>query len=78
MSSLNIHQVPEGSILVFNGIEFEDDTMDWTMKVIAKTIGHMNFCIVELHDSGSIEVWGPDTNIKSKIEELLNGAEEEV
>lgn len=73
MSSLTVHQIPEGSVLVLKGVEMDDETADDMMRYIVKAVGHLRFCIIHLpDDEGTVDVWGPDTDLQAKIEELLN------
>lgn len=73
MSSLTVHQILEGSVLVLKGVEMDEETVDVMMKYIIKATGHTKFCIIHLpDDEGTVDIWGPDTDLQAKIEELLN------
>lgn len=70
--------VPEGSILVLTGIDFGErddvngeDPMDEVGRHIEACVGHRKFCLIYGRDGGEAEVWGPDVDLKAKIEDLL-------
>lgn len=70
--------IPEGSILLISGVDTTVDTetgydpMQAAGEVIELVCGHRKFAVIYAPaGNADVEVWGPDTDLKARIEELL-------
>lgn len=71
---MQVAQVPEGSIILLVGLQFEDvDGM--VVPVIAEAVGHNKFAVV-MANAGRMEVVGPDDDLAARVRALLADAED--
>lgn len=64
-------KVPVGSVLVLSGVEFGGDSLDDFADEVERACAHRQFAILVVDDGGEVEVWGPDVDLKAKVQELL-------
>lgn len=77
--SLHGVQVLPGSVLVLTGVDFGvdefaplgRDPLSELADEIERAAGHRLFVILQVDDGGEVEVWGPDVDLKAKVQELL-------
>lgn len=63
--------IVEGSIVVLRDVEFEPDVMAGVVESMRDLVGHDRFLVVALAGDGDLETWGPDVDLRAKLEELL-------
>lgn len=80
--TLASHQILPGSVVVLTGFKWEaGDTdesapfMEALVNEIQRATGHGQFVILHLGEDADVEVWGPDTDLKAKVDELLKRQE---
>lgn len=65
--------VPEGSVLVLTGVDLHEmpDQLSLFVDEIRRVAGHNRFVVIHAQDDAELEVWGPDVDLRAKVEELL-------
>lgn len=75
MTAVEAYEVKRGSVIVLRDLGFifdEPDAMNDTIETLVGAIGHANFClIVDTGEDGKVEVWGPDVDLRAKVEALI-------
>lgn len=75
MSALEVHQVPEGSVVVLTGVELDSiDQGAHLTEAIAAAVGHRRFAVLTIPGPGDVTVWGPDVDLSAEVRRLLEEA----
>lgn len=75
MAGVEVHQVPEGSIVVLRDVELDGAEMAEAMtEGLAAIAGHNRFVVLTIVDGADVEVWGPDTDLRANLTRLLEEA----
>lgn len=75
MAGVEVHQVPEGSIVVLRDVELDGAEMAEAMtEGLAAIAGHNRFVVLTIVDGADVEVWGPDTDVREQLTRLLEEA----
>lgn len=82
-AKMTVHTVPENSVILLTGLDFGPEDMntpidrcsprDEIFDAIKLVAGHDKFVIIFGTPGAdeTLEVWGPDTDLKAKVEKLL-------
>jgi len=62
--------VTEGSIVVLSGVDVGMHGKE-IVEVVRQMAGHDQFAVLWLSDGGDVEVWGQDTDVKARVQQLL-------
>lgn len=64
--------IEEGTIIVLRNVEFgEPEVMGDVVEQMGYVAGHDRFLVLCVAGDGEVETWGPDTDVKARIDALL-------
>jgi hypothetical protein len=75
MAGVEVHPVPEGSIVVLRDLDGgSHDAGRELAEVLQEVVGHSSFVVLSVTDSTTVEVLGPDVDVRARLMELLREA----
>lgn len=76
MSDVKVLQIPRGSLIVMNGVDFPHDSgmMDDLMAALKDRSGHDEFVILNIGGDGTAEVFGSVEEAVDRVRAALDEA----
>ena len=74
MAAVEVHEIPPGSLVALRGVELTEASADRLVQALTDRIGHDQFVLLTVADDADVEVWGPDTDVRARLEQLLKEA----
>lgn len=76
MSDVKVLQIPRGSLIVINGVEFGDHgLMDMLAQCLREKLGHDEFVVLHLDGDGTVEVVGTVEEMVERVRVALDEAD---
>jgi hypothetical protein len=71
-AGMKVAVVEPGSVILLTGVVLgEPELMTDALETIAEAVGHTQFVLIQAEEGADVEVWGPDVDLKAKVEQLL-------
>lgn len=63
--------IAEGTLVVLRDVEFDPEVLAGVVDSMAEIAGHRRFLVLAVQGDGDVETWGPDDDLRAKVEALL-------